>query len=300
MGDQANRLREIVKKVNNDNVVSTSIETLKTSAKVITVTSGKGGVGKTNITVNLAIALSKLGHRVVVIDADLGLANIDVLLGAMPKYSLVDVIKNGKNVMDVLCTGPNKVKFISGGSGVEELTRLTTSELESFVKNIALLDKIADVILIDTGAGISESVIRFVMAADDVVVITTPEPTAITDAYAVIKSIGVRNKNKSVKLIINRTETAIEAQTAMQKLNAVSKKFLEVKLQFLGYISNDPLVTKAVKQQKPFITAFPECNASKNLNEIARKIMVKSENNNKNIGIKGFFNKFFASEEEKK
>ena len=300
MGDQANKLREIVKKVNNDNVVSSSIETLKTSAKVITVTSGKGGVGKTNITVNLAIALSKLGHRVVVIDADLGLANIDVLLGAMPKYSLVDVIKNGKNVMDVLCTGPNKVKFISGGSGVEELTRLTTNELESFVKNIALLDKIADVILIDTGAGISESVIRFVMAADDVVVITTPEPTAITDAYAVIKSIGIRNKNKSVKLIINRTETAIEAQTAMQKLNAVSKKFLEVKLQFLGYISNDPLVTKAVKQQKPFITVFPECAASKNLNEIARKIMVKNENNSKNIGIKGFFNKFFASEEEKK
>ena len=112
------------------------------------------------------------------------------------------------------------------------------------MKNIALLDKIADVILIDTGAGISENVIRFVMAADDVVVVTTPEPTAITDAYAVIKAIGVRNKNKPVKLIINRTETAIEAQTAMQKLNAVSKKFLGVKLQFLGYITNDTLVTK--------------------------------------------------------
>ncbi len=299
MGDQANKLREIVKKVNNDNVLSTSIESLKTNAKVITVTSGKGGVGKTNITVNLAIALTKMGHRVVVIDADLGLANIDVLLGIMPKYSLVDVIKNGKNVMDVLCTGPNKVKFVSGGSGVEELTRLSTGELENFVKNIALLDKIADVILIDTGAGISENVIRFVMAADDVVVVTTPEPTAITDAYAVIKSIGIRNKNKPVKLIINRTENAIEAQTAMQKLNSVSKKFLEVKLQFLGYITNDALVAKSVKQQKPFVLCFPECTASKNLNEIAKKIMGQSQGVNKNVGIKGFFNRFFVTDEEK-
>lgn len=294
MSDQANRLREIVNKVNNDNI-KTSIETLKTRAKVITITSGKGGVGKTNITINLAVALSKLGYRVVVIDADLGLANVDVALGTMPKYSLVDVIKNGKNVLDVLCTGPNKVKFISGGSGVEELTRLTQMELENFVRNIALLDKIADVILIDTGAGISENVIRFVMAADDVVVITTPEPTATTDAYALIKAIGVRNKNKSIRLIINRTETAIEAQTAMQKLNNVSKKFLDVKLQFLGYVTNDTFVSKAVKQQKPFIMLYPECIASKNLSEIAKKIMKNPANVSKDSGIKGFFNRFFAS-----
>ena len=294
MSDQANKLREIVNKVNNDNI-KTSIETLKTRAKVITITSGKGGVGKTNITINLAVALSKLGYRVVVIDADLGLANVDVALGTMPKYSLVDVIKNGKNVLDVLCTGPNKVKFISGGSGVEELTRLTQVELENFVRNIALLDKIADVILIDTGAGIAENVIRFVMAADDVVVITTPEPTATTDAYALIKAIGVRNKNKSIRLIINKTETAIEAQTVMQKLNNVSGKFLEVKLQFLGYITNDVFVSKAVKQQKPFITLYPECVASKNLSEIAKKIMKNSAKTTKESGIKGFFNRFFAS-----
>jgi len=297
MSDQANKLREIVNKVNNDNI-KTSLETLKTSAKVITVTSGKGGVGKTNFTVNLAITLSKLGYRVVVIDADLGLANIDVVLGMMPKYSLVDVIKNGKNVLDVLSTGPNKVKFISGGSGVEELTRLTQLELENFVRNIALLDKIADVILIDTGAGISENVIRFVMAADDVVVITTPEPTATTDAYALIKAIGARNKDKSVRLVINRTETAIEAQTAMQKLSSVAKKFLQIKLQFLGYVSNDVLVSKAVKQQKPFTLLYPDCSASKNLLEIAKKIMQNPANNTQNSGIKGFFNKFFASNDE--
>lgn len=294
MRDQANRLREIVNKVNNDNI-ETSIETLKTSAKVITVTSGKGGVGKTNVTINLAISLSKLGYRVVVIDADLGLANIDVVLGIMPKYSLVDIIKNGKNVLDVLTTGPNKVKFISGGSGVEELTRLSQLELENFVRNIGLLDKIADVILIDTGAGISENVLRFAMAADDVVVVTTPEPTATTDAYALIKAIGVRNKNKTIRLVVNKTETAIEAQTAMQKLNNVAKKFLQVKLSFLGYISNDPFVSKAVKQQKPFVVVYPECTASKNLTEIAKKIMQEPAGTGKSTGIKGFFNKFFSS-----
>ena len=294
MRDQANKLREIVNKVNNDNI-ETSIETLKTSAKVITVTSGKGGVGKTNVTINLAISLSKLGYRVVVIDADLGLANIDVVLGIMPKYSLVDIIKNGKNVMDVLTTGPNKVKFISGGSGVEELTRLTQLELENFVRNIGLLDKIADVILIDTGAGMSENVLRFAMAADNVIVVTTPEPTATTDAYALIKAIGVRNKNKVIRLLVNKTETAIEAQTAMQKLNNVAKKFLQVKLSFLGYISNDPFVSKAVKQQKPFVLAYPECTASKNLTEIAKKIMQEPTGSGKNSGIKGFFSKFFSS-----
>lgn len=299
MNDQAHKLREIVKKVNNDNIISPT-ETLKTNSKVITITSGKGGVGKTNITVNLAITLSKMGHRVAVIDADLGLANIDVVFGIMPRFTLVDVIKNGKNVMDVLCTGPKNVKFLSGGSGVEDLTRLTQIELEKFIRNIALLDKLADIILIDTGAGISENVVRFVMAADDVVIVTTPEPTAITDAYALIKAVGVRNKNKTVKLIINKTENAIEAQTAMQKLNTVSQKFLNLKLQFLGYVTNDSMVPRAVKQQKPFVILYPECAAAKNLAEIAKKIIKTAPNAQREGGIRGFFNKFFSSNDDKK
>jgi flagellar biosynthesis protein FlhG len=300
MNDQANRLREIVKKINNDNIAS-PVGAIKSNAKVFTITSGKGGVGKTNVTVNLAIALSDMGYRVVVIDADLGLANIDVVLGTMPKYSLVDVIKNGKNILDILCTGPKNVKFISGGSGVEELTRLTNSELEIFIKNIALLDKIADIILIDTGAGISENVVRFVMAANDVILVTTPEPTAITDAYALVKAIGIRDSKKSIKLIINRSENAIEAQTAMQKLNMVSQKFLKMKLQFLGYISNDPLVSKAVKQQKPFILLFPDSFAGKNMVEISKKVIKLAEKKTgEQSGIKEFFNKFLLFAQDKR
>jgi len=299
LNDQANSLRELLNKVNNDNITA-PIGTIKSRAKVLTITSGKGGVGKTNVTVNLAIALSELGYRVVVIDADLGLANIDVVLGTMPKYNLADVIKNGKNILEILSTGPKNVKFISGGSGLEELVRLTSNELEVFVKNIALLDKIADIILIDTGAGISDSVIRFVMAAHDVILVTTPEPTAITDAYALIKAIGTRDSNKDIKLIINRAETAIEAQTAMQKLNAVSKKFLKMKLQFLGYLSNDALVSKAVKQQKPFLLLFPECTASKNIIEMSKKVVRDLETHKKDEkGIKDFFNKFLFFTQDK-
>jgi len=299
LNDQANSLRELLNKINNDNI-TTPIGTIKSRAKVLTVTSGKGGVGKTNVTVNLAIALSELGYRVVVIDADLGLANIDVVLGTMPKYNLADVIKNGKNILEILSTGPKNVKFISGGSGLEELTRLSSNELEIFVKNIALLDKIADIILIDTGAGISESVIRFVMAANDVILVTTSEPTAITDAYALIKAIGTRDNTKTIKLIINRAESAIEAQTAMQKLNSVSQKFLKMKLQFLGYLNNDALVSKSVKQQKPFLLLFPECSASKNIIEISKKIVRDMETHKKDDkGIKEFFNKFLFFTQDK-
>lgn len=300
MSDQAKALRDIINKVNNDNI-STPIGAMKTTAKVLTITSGKGGVGKTNVTVNLAIALSDLGYRVVVIDADLGLANIDVMLGMMPKYNLLDVIKNDKSIIEILSKGPKNVKFISGGSGAEELVRLNATELEVFIKNIGMLDKIADIILIDTGAGITDSVLRFVMAANDVVLVTTPEPTAISDAYALIKAIGTRDNNKKINMIINKSESAIEAQTAMQKLNSVASKYLKIKLNFLGYLYNDPIVTKAVKQQNPFLIAFPDSTISKNMIELSKKVVKNfEEKKQETSGIKEFFNKFLFFAQDKK
>ena len=300
MSDQAKALRDIINKVNNDNI-STPIGKIKTSAKVLTITSGKGGVGKSNVTVNLAIALSDMGYRVVVIDADLGLANIDVMLGMMPKYNLLDVIKNDKSIIEILSKGPKNVKFISGGSGAEELVRLNATELEMFIKNIGMLDKIADVILIDTGAGITDSVLRFVMAANDVILVTTPEPTAISDAYALIKAIGTRDDKKKINMIINKSESAIEAQTVMQKLNAVASKFLKIKLNFLGYLSNDAIVSKAVKQQKPFLIAFPDSIISKNMIELSKKVVKNfEEKKQETSGIKEFFNKFLFFAQDKK
>lgn len=296
MMDQAERLRQIIdnlklrQAVNQANLVN-SIR--KKTARVITVTSGKGGVGKTNITINLAIALSEMGYRVTILDADFGLANIDILFGIITKYSLVDVIHNKKNILEVLSDGPKNIKFISGGSGVEELIKLEKMQLERFVENIALLDKISDFILIDTGAGLSDNVMSFVMAADEVLLVTTPEPTSITDAYALIKMVSNRDKNKIIKVVINRAESFNEANDILNKLSLVAEKFLKLKLHSLGYILQDEMVIKAVKLQQPFSINFPKCPASKQIREISKKISENRDNqvSNENTGIRSFVNR---------
>lgn len=296
MMDQAERLRQIIDNLKLRQAVSQAnllSNFRKKTARVITVTSGKGGVGKTNVTVNLAIALSELGNRVTILDADFGLANIDILLGIIPKYTLVDVIYNEKNILEVLSDGPKNIKFISGGSGVEELVKLDKHQLEKFVSNISLLDKLSDVILIDTGAGLSDSVMSFVMAADEVLLVTTPEPTSITDAYALIKMVSNRDKNKTIKVVVNRAESAGEANDILNKLSIVTEKFLTLKLHPLGFILQDDMVIKAVKMQQPFSLSFPKSQAAKHIKEISKKL-IDSKNdktNTENTGIKSFVSK---------
>ena len=297
MMDQANKLRQIIdnlKVKEPEKEVDVKATHKLKSAKVITVTSGKGGVGKTNITINLAIALSEMGKRVTVMDADLGLGNIDVLLGVVPKYTLVDVIYNNKNIVEVLSDGPGNIKFVAGGSGIEDLAKLDNYQIQKFLANIALLDKISDIILIDTGAGLSDSVMNFVMAADEVILVTTPEPTSITDAYAIIKAVSKRDSNKTVKLIINRAENATEANNITNKFSMVTQKFLEIKLQPLGFILQDNMVIKAVKAQQPFSISFPKSMASKQIKDISKRLLDINENfiNEGRTGIKSFVSRF--------
>jgi len=296
MMDQAHKLRQAVsnmrKKESADRLEDQSNRKNKV-AKVITVTSGKGGVGKTNITVNLAVALSKMGLKVVVIDADFGLANIDVLLGIISEFTLLDVINGEKSILEVLCDGPENIKFISGGSGVEELVRLDKKQLDKFVENIGLLDKLVDIILIDTGAGISDSVMSFVMAADEILLVTTPEPTSIMDAYALIKMVSNRDKNKNIRIIANRVETPGEAEDIINKLCTVAYNFLSLKLSSLGYVLRDDMVVKAVKMQQPFLLKYPRCQAARQIEDISRKIadIVEYTVQKDDIGIKGFINR---------
>ena len=297
MMDQANKLRQIIdnlKVKEPEKEVDVKATHKLKSAKVITVTSGKGGVGKTNITINLAIALSEMGKRVTVMDADLGLGNIDVLLGVVPKYTLVDVIYNNKNIVEVLSDGPGNIKFVAGGSGIEDLAKLDNYQIQKFLANIALLDKISDIILIDTGAVLSDSVMNFVMAADEVILVTTPEPTSITDAYAIIKAVSKRDSNKTVKLIINRAENATEANNITNKFSMVTQKFLEIKLQPLGFILQDNMVIKAVKAQQPFSISFPKSMASKQIKDISKRLLDINENfiNEGRTGIKSFVSRF--------
>lgn len=294
MMDQAERLRKIINNLRKEQALSrTAREKIENKARVFTITSGKGGVGKTNVTVNLALALSDMGKRVLILDADFGLANIDILFGIVPEYSLVDVINNRKNILQVISTGPKNIKFISGGSGVKELIKLEKNHLERFVNHITLLDKIVDIILIDTGAGLSDRVMNFVIAADEILLVATPEPTSITDAYALIKTLSGRNREKTVKLIVNRAENIEEAQDILDKLELVAEKFLNIKLHPLGYILQDESVIKAVKYQKPFYTNFPKSNAAKNIRDISTKIVKVQEEKSisENSGIKAFFNR---------
>ena len=294
MKDQAERLREIISSIKNykDEENRTGILTNKPGSRVIAVTSGKGGVGKTNFTVNLGIKFAQMGLRVVIIDADLGLANVDVVMGKMSKYNLSDVINSNKNILEILEEGYEGVKFVSGGSGVQELVKLNRTQLVDLLMKLGRLDEEADIILIDTGAGLSENVISFVHAAREVILVTTPEPTSITDAYALIKTITHKDKTKNIKVVVNRADNAAEAFNILDKLNIVTQKFLGVKLQKLGYILNDNCVTKAVKIQQPFVISFARSEASKNMNDIALTLMDNKELNPSSVsGIKMFINK---------
>lgn len=289
--DQAQRLRDIVSGSKSTIIKKTAGN--KPDARVITISSGKGGVGKTNFTVNLAIALSKLGNRVTVVDADLGMANIDVLLGLVPRYTLSNVVNREKSMEEVIFKGPNDINIISGGSGIIDLVNLKDAEINQLIEGFTKLNEISDYILIDTGAGMSNSVLSFINAATDVILIITPDPTSITDAYALIKNIS--DVGKEIKLVINRIDSNKEGQEVFNKLEKVAKKFLNIELRSLGYIYEDNHVKKAVRMQKPFLMNYPNCLASKGLDLIAYNI----ENNNLHVdqasGFSKFINRLFVN-----
>lgn len=291
MYDQAERLRQILKKTKNTSEKNI-IRKRSNNTRIIAVTSGKGGVGKTNFTINFAISLSNLGYSVAVIDADIGLANIDVLLGLFPKETISSVLTQNKSILEVITDGPNDIKIIAGGSGLYDMLQLNNESLEHLTKQLLELENIFDFILIDTGAGISEVVMSFVNAADEVILITTPEPTSLTDVYALIKALRIKGCNNKLQLVINRVENQREAFDVFKKLNIATNKFLNTKIENLGYILNSKLVVEAVKKQHPFITLYPNSSISKSINSIAIKIIGGSSNNESNKNISDFLNKF--------
>lgn len=300
MKDQAVKLRAIVNKLNSKDeiggngeiVLSEEFETNKKNARVITVTSGKGGVGKTNITINLAIKIAQLGLKVVIIDADLGLSNVDIVLGMIPKYNLSDVINSKKSINEILEEGPSGVKFISGGSGLQDLIKINKEQLAHLLIELKKLDEEADIIFIDTGAGISDQVLSFIYAAKEVIVVTTPEPTAITDAYALIKVIVQKDRSKKINLILNRADNPAEANNALDKIYQVCLKFLGISINKLGHVCNDANISKAVKMQQPFVIAFEKSAAALDISSIAKSLASvgdkKTESGN---GIRLFVNR---------
>lgn len=290
MIDQANSLRNLMKDKQEQDSSEARNKLNAINSRVITVTSGKGGVGKTNFAVNLALSFRKRGKRVVIIDADFGLANIDVLMGIIPKYNLTHVFSGEKKIADIVTEGPTGIQFISGGSGLRDLANISNEQLNHLMEGFVYLDTISDIILIDTGAGISDSIINFIKASNETIIITTPDPTSITDAYAIIKNSREENGPQPLyQVVVNRTDDAREGVEVFEKLYKVASKFLSVQLRNLGYIPYDHNLTKAVKRQEPVVISYPNSDAAKAIDEICTRIINAEESNQKpSDGIKSF------------
>ncbi|MDK2822733.1 MAG: flagellar biosynthesis protein FlhG [Clostridia bacterium] len=248
------------------------------STKFISITSGKGGVGKTSFTINLGITLSQMGYRTFIIDADLGTANVDVLLNLQPKYNLKHILNREKDILDIIIDGPGGIHLIPGGSGLQNLADLDEWQFNRLINSFQVLEKYADVILIDTGAGLSKNVINFILASDEVIVVTTPEPHAITDAYAIIKVMDERDTTLNPKLILNRVESPEEAKKISEKMIKVTDHFLSLKLESLGYILEDSNVLRAIKKLRPFVLTDPLCPAAQCVKNISQRLIKPDAN----------------------
>jgi len=280
MIDQASGLRELAK------------EHKMKSLKVITVTSGKGGVGKSSVALNLAIALSRKGRRVLIIDSDFGFSNIDVMLGVTTKYDLLDVIKHDVDIHDIIEQGLEGVQFISGGSGVYELTQLDSAELMHMVDSLKNLEDVADTIIFDTSAGVSDNMLRLIYASHETLLVTTPEPTAVVDAYALIKIISEQGQSAGISLIINKVNNPGEAASVMDGLVRVAEKNVDVNITKLGCITRDQNMQKAIRMQVPILVSFPNCTASVDIDSIACKLLDTPSQAHERHGIRRFLERF--------
>lgn len=234
--------------------------------------SGKGGVGKTNSVVNLAVALAETGKKVMLLDADLGLGNLDVLLGLAPKYNLGHLLRGEKAIGDILVEGPAGIKILPASSGVQELTNLSLEQRLALRSHLESIGADIDVLIIDTGAGISNNVLFFNMAAHEIVVVVTPEPTSITDAYALMKVLCKRHGERKFKLLVNTARSRKEAMEVYRKLSLVAERFLNISVDYLGCVLNDENVLRSVLRQKAVMELYPDTAASLCFKEIADAI----------------------------
>jgi flagellar biosynthesis protein FlhG len=263
MADQAEALREMMQAGVH----------AKSKTRIITVASGKGGVGKTNISTNLALAYGRMGKKVILMDLDLGLANVNVVLGIIPKYSLYHLIKKQKTMKEIIMDTGYGIQMVAGASGFAKIANLSDDERDIFIKELTALSN-ADVIIIDTSAGVSRNVISFIAAADEAIIVTTPEPTAITDVYGIIKIVAteVDNLGLSMKLIVNRVKSSVEGKKVAERIINISNQFLNLKVDYLGYVYEDPMVQQAVRQQKPFTVLDPKGKASACIHQIVSRL----------------------------
>ncbi len=294
MLDQAEALRRLVNKNNNslnEEIEAEKKEEEQKEAKIITVTSGKGGVGKSNFIVNLAISLTKEGKKVLIFDADIGMGNDDILMGIHHKYNIMDVINGEIYLEDGIIEGPLGIHLLPGGSGINNVEDLSQQQREGFIEKI---DSIAgyDYILIDTGAGINRTVLAFISSSDEVIVVLTPDPTSLTDGYSLLKSLKHFKINTHTNIVINRVIDTAEADSTYSKFNLAARRFLNIDTDYLGFIYEDRNLTMAVRSQTPVTIKYPNSDAAKSINNVAMKLVGKEDAIIGN-GAKGLFKKLF-------
>ncbi len=283
--DQAEQLRNIIKLQDQRDIEN---------AKVITITSGKGGVGKSNMAVNLAVHFRNMGKRVIIFDADFGLANVEVMFGTVPKYNLSKVIDGEMRIEEIITRGPMDIGFVSGGSGVIGLNNLTKAQIDYVVSNLSSLNELTDILIIDTGAGVSNSVLDFVLASPEVILVTTPEPSSLTDSYSLVKALyknpAFIKSGTNVRLVANKVNSKDEALAVYDKIKTVTGKFLGGDIQYLGMVPQDSNLEKAVRSQKIVSIVSPNSKSARAFQEIAENLL--EEKINYKWGISQLFNSF--------
>ncbi len=289
--DQAQSLREYMHRY--------KVQQQKTEfSRFVTITSGKGGVGKSNFTLNFALGLQAAGKKVVVLDLDLSTANINILMGVTPRFSLIDVLYQQKQIWDVIQKGTHGIEYISGGLDLQDLMELDQNKLWYFWSQIQELQTYADFILLDTGAGISKELVEFVLASDETIIVTTPEPTAIADSYAVLKTVfQFTKKAPKFHLVVNRARSYREAIETSRSLKNACNNFLKLNLNTLGFIMEDDHVPKSVRSQIPFYISYPNCGASKTIKQIVNSYLPDIDSSALSAapkGIRGFFEKIIS------
>ncbi len=283
--DQASRLRQLIER--NQGVGK--------GARVVSVASGKGGTGKSVLAVNLAVALRRMGQRVLVLDCDFGLANVDLMLGASARRNLAHVLSGEIMINDAVQEGVEGVRFLSGGSGVEALVHMHEKAAAAMTDSLLQLEQDADIILLDTGAGVNDTVMRLIQASHESVIITTPEPTALMDAYALLKRLNLMGTRlPALRLVINRVENSREAQETLRALPSLAMRFLNLNIEPLGSIAFDPSVPSAIKRQTPLLLAYPGSAAARDIQKIAQLFMGIQAT--PRTGLSSFFRRFLAKE----
>ncbi len=265
--------------------------------RVISVTSGKGGVGKTNVVVNLGLAFSRMGKRVLILDADLGLANIDVLLGLVPRYTIEHFFSRQKNLSEILIEGPEGIRILPASSGVSSLVHLDDSQKLHLLEEVDLLAEEVDFLLIDTGAGISSNVLYFNMAAQESIVVVTPEPTSMTDAYALIKVLSRDFEKKHFMVLVNFVSNEEEAKRVFRKLSKVADRFLKsLSIDYLGFIPFDEKLPQAVRHQRPVMEVYPNARSSQRFGDLAQALFSRSTSHLSTGGIQFFWKRLFDAQ----